>query len=71
MNNVRQFPSSKSAYMPFHNTDTGLRKAQSDTPLVMLDLSATLDTINRSDLFENLGTGFRVGGILKWFTSYV
>ena len=82
MNKMRPLPSGQSAYRPFHSTETALLKVQADillnmddqkvTRLVMLDLSAALDTIDHSSLLETLGSGFGVGRTaLKWFTSYL
>ena len=63
MNEVWPLPSSQSAYIPFHSTETAFPKAQSDillkmvdqkvTLLVMLDISSAWDmTDNISDIID-------------------
>ena len=72
----------QSAYMPGHSTETALLSIKNEvhlslargepTALVLLDLSATFDTIDHSILLSYLKSWFGLGGtVLKWFASYL
>ena len=72
----------QSAYKSGHSTETALLSIKNDihlslsrgeaTALVLLDLSATFDTINHSTLLSCLLDWFGVvGSVLKWFSSYL
>ena len=72
----------QSAYKTFYNTETALLMVQNDIMLsldkgenailVLLDLSATFDTVNHSLLLSRLYTRFGISGtVFKWFRSYL
>ena len=72
----------QSAYKAGHPTETALLSIKNEahlplsrgkpTALVLLDLSATFDTIDHSTLLSCLSIWFGVGGsVLKWFTFYL
>ena len=72
----------QSAYNKSHSTETALFKIQNDiitsmdtgkvTALTLLNLSATLDTIDHTVLLRILDDWFRVTGkALNWFKSYL
>ena len=75
------YPTLQSAYRKGHSTDAALLKVQSDvvmnmnckhvTLLLLLDLSAAFDTVDRNILLarpkSSIGTS---GAALSWFTSY-
>lgn len=72
----------QSAYRRHHRTETALVKVanvillnmnpQRVTPLVLLDLSATFDTVDHGILFRRLSTSFGIRGrALEWFSSYL
>ena len=72
----------QSAYRSGHSMETALLSIKNDvhlslsrgkaTALVLLDLSATFDTIDHSTLLSCLLDWFGVGGsALKWFSSYL
>ena len=76
------FPKLQSSYRKFLSTETALLKVKIDillnmnrqhvTLLVLLDLSATFDTIDHGILLERLGHAFGVQDMaLSWFTSYL
>ena len=76
------YPPFQSAYRKCHSTETALLKVQNDilmnldsqrvTLLVMLDLSAALDTVDHGVLLNRLSTTFGVrGSALQWFASYL
>ena len=68
----------QSAYKAGHSTETALLYIKNEvhlslsrgetTALVLLDLSATFDTIDHSTLLSWFGVG---GSVLNWFTSYL
>ena len=69
-------------YKAGHSTETALLSIKNEvhlslsrgepTALVMLDLSASFDTIDHSTLLSCLSIWFGVSGsVLKWFTSYL
>ena len=64
--------STKTALLSIKN-EVHLSLSRSEpTALVLLDLSATFDTIDHSTLLSCLRIWFGVGGsVLKWFTSYL
>ena len=75
-------PNSQSGFRRFHPTETALLKVQSDvfvsvdpqkiTLLVLLDLSAALDTIDHQILINVLENDFGIiGSARKWFASYL
>ena len=70
------------AYKAGHSTETALLSIKNEVhlslsrgepiALVLLDLSAAVDTIDHSTLLSCLRIWFGVGGsVLKWFTSYL
>ena len=72
----------QSAYRVFHSTETALLKIQNDIAnsmvkgaavrLVLLDLSAALDTIDHSILFNCLQHWYGIDGVVfKWVQSYL
>ena len=72
----------QSAYKTCHSTETALLCIKNDihvslskgmpTALVLLDLSATFDTVDHSVLLDCLSTWFCFRGtMLKWFTFYL
>ena len=72
----------QSAYIDKHSTETALIKVQNDilsaldagssTILLMLDLSATFDTIDHDILLSRLCNVYGItGNALDWFRSYV
>ena len=72
----------QSAYKPGHSTETALLSIKSEvhlslargepTALVLLDLSAALDTIDHNILLGYLKSWFGLGGTaLRWFASYL
>ena len=76
------YPSLLSSYRKGHSTETALLKIVHDillnmkeehvTPLVLLDLSATFDTIDHDILIQRLTTKFGINGVvLNWFKSYL
>ena len=75
-------PVFQSSYRQLHSTETTLSNVQNDilsnmdkqeiTPLVLLDLSATFDTIDRKIMLEVLKSDFGIcGDALQWFRSYL
>ena len=72
----------QSAYRAFHSTETALLKIRNDIAtsmdkgaavgLVLLDFSASFDTIDHSILFECLQHWYGIDGVvLKWVQSYL
>ena len=72
----------QSAYKRLHNTGTALLKVQNDilnaidqhrtVALLLLDLSATFDTVDHKLLLRRLRVRFGIGGkAFAWFTSYL
>ena len=72
----------QSAYKCRHSTETALLRVKEDIVkaldcnkavfLIMLDLSATFDTIDHSILFNRLAVDFGIKGtVLNWFKSYM
>ena len=70
------------AYRPGHSTETALLHVhnnilravdeQNAVALVLLDLSAALDTIDHNIMLSRLSKRLGVGGVaLKWFESYL
>ena len=71
-----------SAYKPLHSTETALLKIHNDicmnmdsgttTSLVLLDLSATFDTLDHSSIIELLSGWYGISGTaLTWDRSYL
>ena len=72
----------QSAYQTYHSTETALVRVQNDilleldnqniVLLILLDLSAALDTINHKILLERLSTRMEIQGTaLSWYESYL
>ena len=72
----------QSAYRANYSTETALLAIQNDllvaadtglgSALLLLDLSATFDTVDHCILIERMATTFGVSGsALKWFWSYL
>jgi len=72
----------QSAYRQYHSTETALLRVHNDiltsidrkeeVILVLLDLSAALDTIDHSILLNRLETRYGIKGLaLNWFKSYL
>ena len=72
----------QSAYRPHHSTENALLKVKTDilkamdnqevACLVLLDLSATFDTVNHKILLERLENYFRITRTpLRWIKSYL
>ena len=82
MTNCDLYPPMQSAYRKCHRTETALLKVQNDilinmnrqhvTLLVLLDLSATFDTVDHNILLDRLHNSFGIKDTaLNWFASYV
>ena len=80
--NTGCFPKFQSAYRQGHSTETALLRVHNDivrqvgqgdtVALVLLDLSAAFDTIDKTILTERLSTDFGIrGNALAWFQSYL
>ena len=78
----RLFPSHQSAYRAHHSTETAITAIHDElvgkidsgkaSVLVLLDLSAALDTVDHNTLLEVLGRRFSVKGtVLNWFDYYL
>ena len=76
------FPAQQSAYRPFHSTETALLKVHNDlvrvvndcrvSQLVLLDLSATFDTVDHQILLCVLSDHFSISSTaFRWFQSYL
>ena len=75
------YPSLQSFYRKGHSTETALLKIVNDilnmnkqhvTLLVLSDLSAAFDTVDRDILIQRLITKFGIiGVVLNWFKSYL
>ena len=75
------YPSLQSFYRKGHSTETALLKIVNDilnmnkqhvTLLVLSDLSAAFDTVDRDILIQRLITKFGINGVvLNWFKSYM
>ena len=76
------FPAQQSAYRHFHSTETALLKMHNDlvravddcrvSQLVLLDLSATFDTVDHQILLCVLSDHFDISGTaFNWFQSYL
>jgi len=74
-------PLLQSAYRPLHSTETAVTKVLSDVlsaidngsvaALVLLDLSAAVDTVDHEILLRRLES-FGIGGCnIRWFKSYL
>ena len=72
----------QSEYRPMHSTETALLKVQNDllrnldyrktTVLVLLDLSAAIDTLNHSGVIGLWKNWYGISGnALRWFASYL
>ena len=71
----------QTAYVPNKSTETAITRVTTNilcdlnntygTILVLLDLSAALDTIEHSLLISRLANIGTTGNVLKWFTSYI
>jgi len=72
----------QSAYKAGHSTETALTKVQNDllmsmdkhgvAILILLDLSAAFDTIDKAILLDRMKTLLGIGGVvLEWFSSYL
>ena len=79
--NTGCFPKFQSAYRQCHSTETALLRVHNDivrlvgqgetVALVLLDLSAAFDTIDKTILIERLSSDFGIrGNALAWFRSY-
>ena len=78
INNNKLDNQHRSAYKPGHSTETALLSIKMrpiflwHAALVLLDLSATFDTIDHNILLGYLKTWFGLGRtVLKWFASYL
>ena len=76
------YPELQSSYRQHHSTETALLKVTNDillnvnsqqvTLMVLLDLSAALDTVNHDILLERLDKVIGMRGVtLKWFRCYL
>ena len=76
------YPEFQSAYRKNHSTETALVRVMNDilmtmntqevTLLVMVDLSATFDTVNHNILLTRLNEELGICGLaLEWFRSYL
>ena len=76
------YPSAQCAYRKHHSTETALLKIKNDlllnrnkqhvTMLVLLDLSAAIDTVDHSIMLQRLQTKLGISGtVLNWFCSYL
>ena len=78
----RLLPDNQSSYRKYHSTETALVKVHNDiltsmdreeiTFIILIDLSAALDTINHSLMIDILKNDFGIAGVVKkWFQSYL
>ena len=78
----RPLPDNQSSYRKYHSTETALVKVHNDilasmdrqeiTFLILIDLSAAFNTINRSLMIDILENDFGIAGVVKkWFESYL
>ena len=82
MNNIGCPLPNQYGYKPAHNTESLLVKITNDlliasdsktaTVLLLLDLSAAFDTVDKTKLMKILSEEIKIGGnALKWFQSYL
>ena len=76
------YPKAQSSYREFHSTETALLRIKNDilmnmkkqhlTLFVLLDFSATFDTVDHVILLNRLNSNFCISGrVLSWFRSYL
>lgn len=75
-------PELQTAYLAFHSTETAVLKVTMDTlwefdtgkvaVLVLLDLTATFDTVDYATLLQRLTVSYGIHNTaLQWFSSYL
>jgi len=82
LNAARLLLDLQSTYRAHHSTETAVTKVLADIPmaldhgnismLVLLDLSATFDTVDHDILLRRLEASYGLGcAVLSWFRSYL
>jgi len=82
LNRFGLLPGFQSAYRAYHSTETAVSKVLTDillaidsgdlSALVLLDLSAAIDTVDHDILIQRLRTSYGLSGmVLHWFQSYL